>query len=203
MIIAASAIVCLFFRPEFRDGKKKSEQVETLTLHYLNEDDRAYGLAGMALSAVALDASDLISSISLDSEDNMVLFSDGYYFIGSPSVSPKATWGSMVRNFQITSAMVVANLFARSLVRMKTAVPHDLLNTLHDEIIREGRETCDLEDDEAEGVYSKALTYNRQIFGNTRLHPAIAKFAGAISCRRTLSAQEILDELSQLGITAR
>ena len=87
MIIAASAIVCLFFRPEFRDGKKKSEQVETLTLQYLNEDDRAYGLAGMALSAVALDASDLISSISLDSEDNMVLFSDGYYFIGSPSVS--------------------------------------------------------------------------------------------------------------------
>lgn len=36
---------------------------EALTLTYLNEDDRAYGLAGMAISLAALDALDRISSI--------------------------------------------------------------------------------------------------------------------------------------------
>ena len=37
-----------------------------LTLTYQNEDDKAYGLAGMALSAVALNSSDLIAEISIE-----------------------------------------------------------------------------------------------------------------------------------------
>ena len=53
---------------------------ESLTLHYSNEDDRAYGLAGMAISLAALDAIDRISSVSLDAEGPMVTFSHSYYY---------------------------------------------------------------------------------------------------------------------------
>ena len=51
-----------------------------MTLTYLNEDDKAYGLAGMAISLAALDAIDRVAGVSLDSDGPMVTFSHQYYF---------------------------------------------------------------------------------------------------------------------------
>ena len=173
-----------------------------LTLTYQNEDDKAYGLAGMALSAVALNSSDLIAEISIEGDDDrhLVTFSHSYYFCGSPSISPKATWENTLRNFQVTSAMTLANLYARSMVRMGTTVPDELLETLHQAIVREGCESCSLEEDEAESIYNKMLGYSRRIFGNRRLYPSISLFAGAISRRRRLSGREIEEELQRLQL---
>ncbi len=71
--------------------KNKDKAKEELTLEYTNEDDRAYGLAGMAISVAALDAFDRIAEVSLDGDDDtMVEFSNEYYFSGSPSISPKS-----------------------------------------------------------------------------------------------------------------
>lgn len=173
---------------------------QTTVLAYLNEDDRAYGLAGMAISVAALNASELIAEISIDSPGTMVTFSHEYYFTGSPSISPKATWTNMLRNFQVTSAMVLANIFARSLVRMKTPVSDEMLAALHDAIVDEGKQSCSLEDDEIEVIYRKILSYNRRIFGNPRLHEPISRFASSISRKRTLSGREIEEELHQLQL---
>lgn len=169
-------------------------------MHYLNEDDKAYGLAGMVLSVAALNASDLIAAVSLDAEDNMVAFSHEYYFCGSPSISPKATWENTLRNYKVTSAMAVANLFARAMVRLHTSVPEELLSQIHEIILDEGKRELDLEKDEAESVYNRVLSYNRRIFGNTRLHPSIALLAGTISRKRTLSGREIEEELRLLQL---
>lgn len=171
-----------------------------LTLTYLNEDDRAYGLAGMAISLAALDAMDRVASVSLDSDGPMVNFSYEFYFNGSPSVSPKTTWNNMLHNFYIASAMVVSNVMARSMVRLGEEVPRELLDEVRREIEAEGRETCSLEDDEIDRLYMKTVTYMRRIFGNTRLHPAIGDFARTLARRRTLSGTEIEDELRILRI---
>lgn len=173
---------------------------QTLTLRYLNEDDKAYGLAGMAISLAALDAIDRVAAISLDSEGPMVSFSHDYYFSGSPSISPKATWNNLLHNFYITSAMVVSNVMARSFVRLGEDVPETILSRIHDEISEEGRETCSLEDDEIERLYLKTTTGMRRIFANKRLHPAIDEFARTLSRRRTLSGMEIYDELRLLRL---
>lgn len=45
---------------------KTTEKDNNLTLEYSNEDDRAYGLAGMAISLAALDAIDRIAEVNLD-----------------------------------------------------------------------------------------------------------------------------------------
>lgn len=172
----------------------------TLTLTYLNEDDRAYGLAGMAISLAALDAIDRVASVSLDSEGPMVAFSHEYYFSGSPSISPKATWSNLLHNFYITSSMVVSNVMARSLVRLGMEVPEDVIARVHDEIKAEGMDSCDLEEDEVEGLYRKANTGMHRIFANPRLHPAIDEFARTLARRRTLSGTEIFDELRQLRL---
>lgn len=171
-----------------------------MTLTYLNEDDKAYGLAGMAISLAALDAIDRVAGVSLDSDGPMVTFSHQYYFSGSPSISPKTTWDNLLRNFYITSAMVISNVMSRSMVRLGQDVQAELLDTIHNEISREGRDTCSLEDDEIDTIYEKTRSYMGRIFRNPRLHPAIDDFARTISRRRTLSGSEIIDELRALSI---
>ena len=64
--------------------------MNTFNLTYQNEDDRAYGLAGMAISLAALDALDNVVFVSLDSDGPMVHFTHSYYLCGSPVLSPKA-----------------------------------------------------------------------------------------------------------------
>lgn len=174
--------------------------MNTLTLKYSNEDDRAYGLAGMAISLAALDALNRVSSVTLDTDGPMVTFSHEYYFCGSPSISPKAAWNNMVQNFHLTAAMVVSNVLARSFVRLGTDVPTDLMAQLQREIGIEGQETCSLEEDETDELFSRVNSYMRRIFRNERLHPAIDEFVRTLSRRRSLSGMEIADELHQLQI---
>lgn len=174
--------------------------MKDLTLAYSNEDDRAYGLAGMAISLAALDALDNVAYASLDADGPMITFSTDYYFGGSPTVSPKAAWDNLLQKFYITSTMVIGNMMSRSLVRMKRDIPSDLLDELHKGIAEEGHETCSLDDDEVDDIFRRSLSYTRRIFGNPRLHPAVDEFVRVISRRRDLSGMEIRDELRLLNI---
>ena len=178
----------------------KNKENDIIRLEYTNEDDRAYGLAGMAISLAALDAFDRVAEISLDGDDTMVEFSNEYYFSGSPSISPKSSWNNMVQNFHITASMVISNVMSRSMVRMHRDIPVEILGAIHDEVIREGLDSCGLEKDEVDALFNRALSYSRRIFANPRLHPAIDEFARIISRRRTLSGREIRDELHLLQL---
>lgn len=173
---------------------------KTLTLTYLNEDDRAYGLAGMAISLAALNAIDKVAEVSLDSDGPMVSFSHSYYFSGSPSISPKTTWDNLLRNFYLTSAMAISNVMARSVVRLQTPVPSNVMDKVRRAIEDEGAFTCSLEEDEIDALYRKTYSSMQRIFMNPRLHPAIDEFARIISRKRILSGTEIEDELQILQL---
>lgn len=174
--------------------------MDKLTLIYSNDDDRAYGLAGMTISLAALDALSNVSSVSLDSDGPMITFSHEFYFTGSPSISPKATWNNLLNNFNLTAAMVVSNVMARSLVRLKDDVPGDIMKQVYQAIVNEGKESVDLEEDEIAGLYSKIQTYMGRIFRNPRLHPAIHDYVRTLSRRRSLTGSEIADELHLLQL---
>lgn len=174
---------------------------DKLTLKYLNEDDRAYGLAGMTISLAALDATDRVAEISLDSDGPMVTFAHQYYFCGTPSISPKATWNNLMQNYYITSAMVLSNIMARSVVRLQlNELPQELLDEIKENIVLEGKDVCGLEDDEIDRLYQKVYTYMRRIFYNPRLHPAIKEYVRVLSRRRRMSGSDIYDELRLLRI---
>lgn len=170
------------------------------TLAYDNEDDRAYGLAGMAVTIASLDAIDRISEIYLDAEGPMVTFSNEYYFSGSPSVSPKATWENLISNFHLTASMVVGNVMARSLVRLHQEVPSDVMKQISEEIRLEGRLSCELEQDEVDAMMSRMMSRANRIFLNPRVHPLLRELVGVISRRRRLSGRELSEELAYLQL---
>lgn len=173
---------------------------EAFTIYYDNEDDRAYGLAGMALTIASLDAIGEVAEVSLDTDGPMVTFSNEYYFPASASLSPKAHWDRLLRNFHLTASMVLGNVMARSLVRLGRDVPVEVLGRIHDTIIDEGRETCSLEDDETEALFSRTLSRANRIFHNPRLHPAVKELVAILSRRRRLSGRELEEQLSHLPL---
>ena len=173
---------------------------QVFSLSYLNEDDRAYGLAGMMIALANLDAIDRVSNVNLDTNGPMVEFSHAYYFSGSPSISPKSTWDNLVANFHITTSMVVGNVLARSLVRLKEEAPKEIMKEIYKLVEEEGKETCELESDEIERLYDHALSRAMRIFRNPRVHPAVDEFARIISLKRSLTGREVMDELHLLQL---
>lgn len=174
--------------------------MSTPSIQYSNDDDRAYGLAGMAISLAALDALDKVASISLDANDTMVTFSQEYYYSLSPGISPKVSWNNLIGNYNITAAMALSNVMSRWLVRRGEEVPREIMDMLYEAISEEGRDTCSLDDDETLSLYNRVDSYMRRIFRNERLHPAINEFVRILSLQRTLSGSEIADELRLLQL---
>lgn len=173
---------------------------ESFQLTYLNEDDRAFGLAGMAISLASMDALDKITEIFLDSDGPMVKFSNEYYFSLSPSVSPKAVWNNLLRNFHLTTTMVMSNVMARSLIRLGKEAEAAVYEEIRNLVREEGNEICSLEPEEADAVFDKVFRHTHRLFYNPRLHPAVKELAAVISRRRKLTVLELADELELLRI---
>lgn len=174
------------------------ENQASKALRYKDEEDRAYGLAGMVIAVASMDAIDRVAMVSLDSDGPMVTFSNEFYFPGSQSASPKATWRRLFDNFQITSAMAIGNVLSRRLIHERTDEVDDMLRPLRDVIRLEGEDVCSLESDEIDRIFNRMLSHSSRIFGNRRLIPYIDEFAGIIARRRRLSGREIAEELSLL-----
>jgi uncharacterized protein (DUF488 family) len=169
-----------------------------LTLAYRNEDDKAYGLAGMILSLGDLGAMESIVEVSLDNDGPMVRFTDSYYYATSPTYSPKNAWEGLKHNFYITAAMVVANVMSRSLVRDRVQVPKQLLDEIFAQAVEEGRATCCLDRDEVKALFDHIVMRCRRLFDNPRIHPAIRDLSDEIALKRSMTAEEIVDLLQEL-----
>ena len=67
---------------------------------YKNEDDKCYGLTGMAIALVVFDGEDYLTTINLDAETSkeMMDFTDDFYFSGNPEFSAKNVWNQILKN---------------------------------------------------------------------------------------------------------
>lgn len=169
-------------------------------LHYKNEDDRCYGLAGMTLSLSKFGALDRVASVSVDADGPMVTFSHSYYFSGSPSISPKSAWKALLDNYYITLGMVVANVMARRIVRDRSTVEPELLDAIYEQVLAEGTDTCSLEEEEVRRIFDTTVKKLNHLFSNTFIRPRIDELARIIARRRTLSGMEMHDEMYYLDL---
>lgn len=168
------------------------------TLQYSNEDDKAFGLAGMAISMASLDALDRITEVCIDTEGPMVTFANNYYFSAAPSVSPKVVWENLMANFQLTTSLVLSNVLARSVVRLGREADRDIFEEVRNLVREEGREVCSLDEEESDMVFEKMMRHSLRLFHNPRLHPVVKQLAGVISRRRRLSVLDLAEELELL-----
>ncbi len=175
-----------------------SEMIQQLA--YMNEDDRCYGLAGMAVSLYKLGGLDRVASATIDTEGPMVVFSHEYYYCGSPSLSPKAAWKNLVNNYYLTLGMVLGNVMARTIVRSSSEPAENLLDAIHTEAMAEGHDVCSLEDDEVERIFNSSVRQLKRLFSNPYVTPGVHELARTIARRRTMSGAELNETLYYLNI---
>lgn len=169
-------------------------------LKYSDENDRSLGIAGTAISMVVWDAERYIAAVSLDNGpgDGIEMTPD-FHFAGNPRFSARLVWQQMIKQLELSSAMLIGNVMCRSYVgngrRPSSAATAAIRALVRDE----ARTVCSLDDDETERIYERTYQYVERLF----THPSVASiannFADTLRTRRRLSAAEVLDQLSALN----
>ncbi|MCH5326626.1 MAG: hypothetical protein J1E29_05420 [Duncaniella sp.] len=168
-------------------------------LKYIDESDRCYGAAGMAISLAVFDGEELLSAISLDADSSdLVSLTPEFFFAGNPVVSAKTAWRHILKNYNLGIAMITANLLCRYMVNRHTGLPADVYQALHTLALEEGVDACQLEEDEIDSIFNKNYNYLTRIFSHRGVHSVAHDFASALSSRRTLSRLDALELLQAL-----
>ncbi len=171
------------------------------SLKYTDEKDKSYGLTGMAISMIVLDGEEYLSGMSIDAPvGEGVELSQDFYFIGNPRLSAKIAWNEILKHFQLSAGMVISNVMCRSYVQHRRKLSSELVAILKDLVRAEAKENCSLDEDESDMIFEKSLNYFDRIFSYARVHEIAHEFASAIVKQRSMSAQEIIEQLRQLSM---
>lgn len=169
-------------------------------LKYKDEADRALGLSGMAIAMFACDGEQFLASVNLDAPAGQGLaLAPDFGFNGNTGFSAKLAWSQFLRQYELTSAMLMGNAMCRAYVGRGRRMAAEVENSLRSFIDAEGANLCQLDADETSGVYMKTYRFLDRLFTHSTVASAARSFAESLQSRRELSSAEILDLLSPLG----
>jgi hypothetical protein len=173
----------------------------TESLKYIDETDKCYGLAGMAISLMVWDAEEQLHAIDLDAEaDRAMVMAPEFYLCMSQAQSPKSAWQARLQRFQIEAAMLVGNVACRQMAhRLLSSVGAEADRQMRAFLQEEAGELCQLEADEATNIYTKAMNYCSRLFSHPGVCEVAKSLAEAIAKRRQLSQSEAFEILAPLS----
>lgn len=169
---------------------------------YKNEDDKCYGLTGMAIALVVFDGEDYLTTINLDAETSkeMMDFTDDFYFSGNPEFSAKNVWNQILKNFNLAMALSVGNVLCRRLVHESKPLERDKIKSLLQLMSEVGKESCELDTDETQHLFEKNLNYLNRIFSHHGVQSVAHDFAETLRSRRTMTRYEVVEQLRALSM---
>lgn len=169
------------------------------SLRYKDEADKCLGAAGMAIAVVALDGSAAIASMDIDAApDEMIEFMPEFYFEGNPRLMASASWRRLLNNFNLTAGLLIGNVLCRRMVGNLEMPSEAERQYLRDIVVDEGTETCALEEDEADNLFSNNYDRMSRLFMRRSIHSMANEFAAIIRNQRRLSRMEVLQNLQAM-----
>ena len=79
-------------------------------MKYRNEEDKCYGVAGMAIGLSVFDADDLMTEVNIDADGiDCVRFVPDFYFTGSPRIPASKSWHHIYAHYQVSMGLAIAN----------------------------------------------------------------------------------------------
>lgn len=171
------------------------------TLKYLDDDDRCYGLTGMAMGIVIWDCEDLLAAIDLDADpDEMMEFTPQYYFAGNPRLSARIAWNQILEHFRLTMGLLMANVMCRNNVLKNCEIEKDVIDLMYQYLIEEGRDTCSLDDDEINNLFNRQYSYLHRLFSHPGVRRVAVDFAHELKSRRRMSVDEVIEGFRPLAL---
>lgn len=173
--------------------------MQKTVLKYKDETDRALGLAGMAVAIVVWDAEEQIAALNIDNElGKGVELTPDFHITGNPRLAATLSWRHQLKQLELSSAMLLGNVFCRSFVGGNFPLSSQMNATLRAVVHDEAVNICDLEEDEIEDLYSRVNDTCNRLFNHHTVHQLTTKLADSICKHRRLSRAEILDLLQPL-----
>lgn len=168
-------------------------------LKYSDDRDKSYGVAGMAVTLVAMDGESLLAAVSLDSAPGQSMqFTPDYYFNGNPRLSARIAYNHILGHLRLTAAMAVGNVICRSYVGRRRAVDSDAVDALRTVVRDEAMDTCSLDADEADALFEKHYSYFDRLFRHQGVVRIASEFADRLHSCRSMSAAEVFECLAEL-----
>lgn len=168
------------------------------TIKYIDDNDRSYGLTGMAISMVVLDNGEKLVDINIDRSPEPLGLSHDFFFSGHQHFSARRVWSEIAENFHLAIAMAMGNLLSRKMILKRDIFDETDERDLYNLAVREGADICGLDSDEVEKIWNKDYNYLRRVFAHPTIQKVAKELADEICRRRFISRQEINDILSQL-----
>ncbi len=177
------------------------ENSSNISLKYKDEADRAYGASGMAVAVVVCNAEDLIVAIDIDAEDpaDMLELSDRYYMAGNRANSVSAAWQQILSALRATLVMATGNVMARYMVEQRVPVSSDVRALLREAVIADAAETCQLENDEIDELFTSTFSYLQRVFSNRGIGQLTGDFADLLRRQRRLTHSEMMQAMRPLA----
>ena len=172
-----------------------------IDLKYKDEQDKCYGLTGVAMSAVIWDVENLISAIYLDSNAVCaVQYTPQLIINGNTVISPRNVLNHNIEKFRLMMGMMLSNILCRTYVLHHKFINHKTKQMMIDFFVEEGKKECDLEKDEVEILFNKNFDYLQRIFSHPEVQRIANDFAQTLSESRSLSQSEIIEALQPLNM---
>ncbi|MEE0978403.1 MAG: hypothetical protein UH625_03250 [Muribaculaceae bacterium] len=172
-----------------------------VTLKYIDDDDKCYGLVGTAVGMLIYDCEDNLLALSVDENDpdKAISLVAELYFSGNPSMSAKVVWNNLIKQYEMMIGMTISNYLCRVLVHRKlSSVDPFEKNLLRQTIVEEGHDTCQLDDDEIDEMFNKGYNYLHRIFTHSAVQQIVHRFAENLRSARTMDHDEIERQLAPL-----
>lgn len=169
-------------------------------LKYRDERDKTYGITGMVIAMVLTDGEEMLVEVSLDAPaGESMRFTPDFYFNGNPRLSAKLAWNQMLRQFSISTGMLIGNVLCRSYLMDNSGLDSEVLDEVRRLVRRHGAELCTLETDEADSLFNRNFSYFDRIFNHRGVAAVAHNFASELTHRRSMSLQEIIEQLRDLN----
>lgn len=169
-------------------------------MKYRNEEDKCYGVTGMAIGIAIWNGEDLLYKLDLDDEENgYISFTPDYYFSGNPALPPKESWKFTLKHYQMTMGMLIANMLCRAMHGSQTNYTK-VKKAIYKTVAEEGMRICQLEEDEIRRMFDETYAYLDQVFSNASVRSIADDFAKKLQANRTLGNYEAKELLGMLGM---
>lgn len=170
-------------------------------LSYIDEEDKCYGATGMAMAVVIFDGEDMLAGINLDAEpDEIMEFTDDFYFNGNPGFSAKTAWNQMIKNFNLAMALSIGNVVCRHIIHRSSRVDNETAAFLRSAMVDAGRDHCALEDDETQRLFDKNYAYLTRVFNHYGVQEVARDFANALKQSRHMTRFDVIEHLRALSM---
>ena len=168
-----------------------------MNLKYSDEQDKCYGVTGMAVSLVIWDADDMLAHIDMDADES-VEFVPEYYFSGNPRLTAKVAWQYIVKHYQASMGMMIGNVMCRHHLLQHKSPDSATRKALLECVEQEGVESCSLESDEIHRLFDRSYSYLDRVFAHSGVQNVVRDFARELQEQRTLSRGDVAEMLAAL-----